>query len=62
MFTQEQHQLVAEAIWSIRLKHYPSELPQKTYKNMVEEFASRLERGAPHFDRARFCEICGIDN
>ncbi len=47
MFTQEQHQLIAETLWSIRLRHYPSELPRKTYENMVAEFASRLERDDP---------------
>lgn len=62
MFTQKQHQLIAETLWAIRLRHYPSELPQKTYENMVAEYASRLERDDPDFDRVRFCEICGVDN
>jgi hypothetical protein len=61
MPTKQDHELVAQILWEVRLKHYPSELPQHTYENIVQAFAETFERDDFNFDRRTFCEVCGLD-
>lgn len=61
MFTREDHDLIAQVLWSIRLKHYPSELPQKAYEHIARALADRFQTFDPDFARDRFYQLSAID-